>query len=187
MKNALQCTNGRHPPIWRSSVSAQIWSSIFLIAKRLELPVCKSKHQAKRFQLHPDGPGRCRCRFRSCNFARHDRITRGRVEHAQDDFIGIRQRREQARDRGVHILEALLHEFLRGSLGRRTLIPGMNLPGLPFHFEPIAHALERKSVVANTRPPIHLERADHFAPKPLLRQVRYESFRCPYHRPVPSS
>src|SRR5258708_16564983 len=47
-----------------------------------------------------------------------------RVEHAQHDFIGGGQRREQPRDCRVHILEALLHELLRGALGRQALIPG---------------------------------------------------------------
>ena len=57
--------------------------------------------------------------------------------------------RRTARDRRVYVLEALLHELLRGVLRRQALIPGVNLLRLPFHFEPIAHALERESVVAN--------------------------------------
>ena len=53
--------------------------------------------------------------------------------------------------------------FCAARSGGSPLIPRMNFPRLPFHFEPIAHALERESVVANTGPPIHFERADHFA------------------------
>jgi len=155
--------------------------------KRFELPVRQSKDQADRFQLHPEGP----CRRRGClgsrDGARDDWISRRGVEHSQHDFIGVRQRREQPGDCRVHILEALLHEPLCRSLRRQALIPGMNLSRLPFHFEPIAHALERESVVADSCATIHFERADHSAPKSLLSQVSYKSFCCPYHDPVPSS
>jgi len=185
----MQCTcpKSRHSPIrWSSVRRAQIFVAALSVAERFELPVRQSIHQADRFQLHPEGPRGCRSRLCAGDGARHDWISGSRVEHSQHDFIGVGQCREQPGDCRVHILEALLHELLRRSFRWDSLIPGMNLSRLPFHFEPIAHALERKAVVANSRAPIHFERADNFAPKPLLSQVRYKSFRCPYHDPVPS-
>ena len=76
---------------------------------------------------------------------------------------------EQAGERGVHVLEALLDELLRSSSGGNALIPRMNSPRLPFDFEPTADAPERQAVVANARSPIDFERADHSAPKSLLK------------------
>ena len=188
MKNAMRLPKQR-ACAHQAVISLSIWFSRSLnsVTKRFELPVRQSKHQADRFQLHPEGP----CRRRGClgsrDGPRDDRLSRRGVEYSQHDFIGVRQRREQPGDCRVHILEALLHEPLRRSLGRQALIPRMNFSRLPFHFETIAHALERKSVVADSRATIHFERADHFAPKSLLSQVPYKSFCCPYHDPVPSS
>ena len=90
-------------------------------------------------------------------------------------------------ERRVHILQALLDELLCFSLRRQSPIPRMNSARLPFDFEPVAHPLERQPVVAHARPPIYFERANHLAPKSLLREISRKPFQCPYHYRVLSS